>query len=95
MDVVPLLTALAEDAGKPLGQLHALWTLEGLGQINLEAITGAMNSADPYVVESAIRLAALLPSDQAVTLLPKLGGLAQGSEMVVQRELAASLGRIP
>ena len=95
VDVVPLLTALAEDAGKPLGQLHALWTLEGLGQINLEAITGAMNSADPYVVESAIRLAALLPSDQAVTLLPKLGGLAQGSEMVVQRELAASLGRIP
>lgn len=93
--VVPLLNALAADGSKPLGQIHALWTLEGLGQVNLEAITGALDSADPYVVESAIRLSALLSSDQAVTLLPKLGGLAQGSDLVVQRELAASLGRIP
>jgi len=93
--VVPLLNGLAADESKSLGRIHALWTLEGLGRVNLQAITGALNSDDPYVLESAIRLVALLPSHESMALLPKLKELSQRTEMVVQRELAASLGRVP
>ena len=52
----------------PLGQIHALWTLEGLGKINIQAITGALKAKDPYVLESAIRLAEMLPEKQTTSL---------------------------
>jgi len=93
--VVPALTALASDSTKPLGQIHALWTLEGLGEINIEAITGALKSSDPYVLESAIRLTELLSPNDALSLLPTFTDLESRSGLVVQRQLAASLGQIP
>jgi mono/diheme cytochrome c family protein/glucose/arabinose dehydrogenase len=94
-DVVPALTALAGDESKPLGQIHALWTLEGLGQLNSRAISAALTTSDPYAIESAIRLAELLSSEESVKLLPKFAELAHSSDLVIQRQLAASLGRIP
>ncbi|MFT5883202.1 MAG: mono/diheme cytochrome c family protein [Crocinitomicaceae bacterium] len=92
---VPSLTALASNSSKPLGQIHALWTLEGLGKINVSAIKGALKSSDSYALESAIRLAELLPANVALTLLPTLADLESRSDLVVQRQLAASLGRLP
>jgi len=94
-EAVPALTSLASDLSKPLGQTHALWALEGLGEVNISAIKGALKSSDPYVLESAIRLAELLPADEAATLLPILANLADQSGSVVQRQLVASLGRLP
>ena len=93
--VVPALTTLAHDAASPLGQLHALWCLEGLGAIHGAAIQGGLASADPFVVESAIRLSAQLPSPELAALLPTFRELSETGGMVVQRELAASLGRVP
>lgn len=93
--VVPALTALASDPTKPLGQIHALWTLEGLGKINLDAITGALKSTDPYVLESATRLSELLPASDSVALLALFTNLEKSAGLIVQRQLAASLGRIP
>lgn len=93
--VVPALTALASDTSKPLGQIHALWTLEGLGQVNSEAITGALKSTDSYVLESAIRLTELLPESDALSILPTLVSLADKPDLIVERQLAASLGQLP
>ncbi|NNM29799.1 MAG: c-type cytochrome, partial [Akkermansiaceae bacterium] len=89
------LTAMAADTRKPLGQIHALWTLEGLGAINREAVAGALRSDDPHVLEMAIRLAEHLPPDHAAGVLPRLRELAGRPELVVRRQLAASLGRLP
>lgn len=94
-EVVPALTTLAANSGSPLGQLHALWSLEGLGQVNAEAIRGGLTSGDPFVGESAIRLSALLSETERVALLPEFKRLASSGEVVIQRELAASLGRVP
>ncbi|MDG2399436.1 MAG: DUF1080 domain-containing protein [Akkermansiaceae bacterium] len=93
--VVPALNALAGDHSQPLGQIHALWTLEGLGRINLAAIKAAMASKDPYVLESAIRLVELVPSADLVKVMPMLEMLTANSDLVVQRQLAGSLGQIP
>ena len=95
ISAVPALTALAANTSKPLGQIHALWALEGLEKINLAAISGALKSNDPYVLESAIRLSERLPQDKAITLLPTLAELENSSDVVVQRQLAGSLGRLP
>lgn len=93
--VVPALTDLAANVRTPLGQIHALWTLEGLGAINLRAIEGAMASNDAFVKEAAIRLSELLPSEDAVSMLPAYENNSKNSSLVVQRQLVASLGRIP
>ena len=94
--VVPKLTTLASNPNHPLGQIHALWTLEGLGKINIQAITGALKAKDPYVLESAIRLAEMLPEKQTTSLLNHFSELANNStSAVIQRQLAATLGRMP
>ncbi|MFT5905069.1 MAG: mono/diheme cytochrome c family protein/glucose/arabinose dehydrogenase [Cryomorphaceae bacterium] len=93
--VIPALNALASDASKPLGQIHALWTLEGLGKVNLAAIIGALKSNDSYVLESAIRLTEQLPEIEAFAILSTLSELVSKSDIIVERQLAASLGQIP
>ena len=75
--------------------LFELTCFEGLGKINLSAIKGALKSADSYVLESAIRLTELLPSNEALNLLPTLADLESRSDIVVQRQLASSLGHLP
>jgi len=92
---VPALIAMASDATKPLGRIHALWTLEGLGALNAKVIAAAMDSKDPHTLETAIRLAELLPPGEVESLLPKLQALSIPPVMVVRRQLAASLGRMP
>jgi len=92
--VVPQLVALADDEGKSLGQLHALWALEGLGQVKLDHIAGAMASSDPYVLESAIRLSSLLSSEEREQLIATFELLAEHPSLVVQRALAGGLGQM-
>lgn len=94
-DAVPALTEMASQEESPLGQLHALWCLEGLGQLNEKAIRGGMSSGNPFVVESAIRLSAHLPQEKLVGLMPRFEHLASSNDPVIVRELAASLGRVP
>ena len=55
---VPRLRQLALVANNlaPLGRLHALWTLEGLGQLNLETLQTAIDDPDPKVRGSVLRL---------------------------------------
>ncbi|WP_425237641.1 DUF7133 domain-containing protein [Ulvibacterium sp.] len=42
--------------GNPLAQLHALWTLEGLGLAQPEVLLPALRSEDPKVAQTALRL---------------------------------------
>ncbi|MGK0201829.1 MAG: mono/diheme cytochrome c family protein/glucose/arabinose dehydrogenase [Planctomycetota bacterium] len=94
--IVPALNVLAADAQQPLGQIHALWTLEGLDAVNITAIDAALQSDNHRVVEMAIRLSEFLtePADVA-RLLTKFSELAMRTEIVILRQLAASLGNFP
>jgi len=53
--VIPELEKIVSE-GKPLAQLHALWTLEGLDYNELNAYREALGSKDPKVVQAALRL---------------------------------------
>ena len=55
---IPVLEPLKEMAssGKPLGQLHALWTLEGIGVEEPGAYLPGLASEDPVVAQAALRI---------------------------------------
>jgi mono/diheme cytochrome c family protein/glucose/arabinose dehydrogenase len=54
LSVVPALLALTAAHDRPLGQIHALWTLEGLQQLTAKAIHQALEARDPKVAVSAL-----------------------------------------
>jgi mono/diheme cytochrome c family protein len=63
--------------------------------VNATAIAAALRSDDPHVLETAIRLTELLIPAEAESMLTRLTELAARPELVVRRQLAASLGSVP
>jgi len=56
---VPLLERAARERPSALARLHALWTLQGLGQLDARLIEQALDDPEPGVRDNAIRLAEL------------------------------------
>ncbi|WP_158969628.1 c-type cytochrome [Paraglaciecola sp. L3A3] len=54
--VVPALKKLADDESNALAQVHALWTLEGLGVLDTNLLTELFNSKNSDVRVTAIRI---------------------------------------
>ena len=57
VDEVPAIRQLLRFSSSAKGRLHALWTLQGLGQITDEDLGRALADPDPGFLESAIELA--------------------------------------
>lgn len=55
-EVVPLLETVIRVGESPLGRLHALWTLEGIGYDDPEIYFEAIEDVDPFIQAAAIRL---------------------------------------
>ena len=53
--VVPALTELALRGKEPLGQIHALWTLEGLGALEASVVRAFLTSPDARLRAQALR----------------------------------------
>ena len=73
---IPSLIKMAENSASPMGRLHALWTLEGLGALKPELIQEALKDTVAGIRGNAIRLAELHLSsspDLAKTLLTLQG----------------------
>ncbi|MCG2459922.1 c-type cytochrome [Flavobacteriaceae bacterium F89] len=62
LSAVPDLEKIVSQ-GNPLGQLHALWTLEGLGHADPNAYKDALRATDPKVVQTALRILTAMVSD--------------------------------
>ncbi|MBI1374908.1 MAG: hypothetical protein GC159_19495 [Phycisphaera sp.] len=54
--VVPQLEQLARTGESPLGRVHAMWTLEGLGAVTPELIVEKLADKDPRVRMAAVRI---------------------------------------
>lgn len=74
-----LLQTIARNE-QPLAQIHALWTLEGLGKLNAAAITSALHAKDPKVIVSALWAASKLPAAEVKAAAPALTSLAPTTE---------------
>ncbi len=90
--IAPALRTFAATAANPLGRLHALWTLEGLGALDRDVIIKALSDADPRVLAAAVRLAEplLKAGDEAVTT--RVLALAGSLQPSIRLQVALSLG---
>jgi mono/diheme cytochrome c family protein/glucose/arabinose dehydrogenase len=86
---IPRLRKTVKKAS-PLGQLHALWTLDGLGALDSATRLAALNSADGRVRAAAIRL-----SEGGPDMLTALAGRTTDTSEKVRLQLALSLGTFP
>ncbi len=86
------LRKLAVDPGRPLGRLHALWALEGIGKLDRTLVAGALNDLVPGIRENAIRLSEPMLPDDALTT--NLLALAHDPDAKVRYQLLCTLGSI-
>ncbi|WP_162141575.1 PVC-type heme-binding CxxCH protein [Lunatimonas lonarensis] len=87
---IPSLLALAVDDANELGRLHALWTLEGMGQLTDKLIEDALQSASAGIRMNAVRLAeSRLPN--SLPLTKSLLALSADSDPQVRFQLMNTL----
>ncbi len=79
----------AVKCAEPLGQLHALWTLDGLGALDAATRLAAVDSADERVRAAAVRLCERDPSPAALAALARH---ATDPSEAVRLQLALTLG---
>lgn len=91
-NAAPALRKLARSAEDPRHRLHALWTLDGLSAVDGETLDAALADASPHVRAAAVRLAETKP-DRTARIGPQ-AGIFRDSNLVVIRQLAASLGAL-
>ncbi|MCI0621188.1 MAG: c-type cytochrome [Acidobacteria bacterium] len=90
---VPPLKSLFQQSASAVGRLHALWTLEGLKQLEPALIESALNDAEAGMRENAIRLAELHLKD-APALAVALLKLEKDPSPKVRFQLLCTLGFI-
>ena len=90
-EATALLERLFRESRSPLGRLHALWTLEGLGRLGPALVAEALGDEEAGVRESALRLAEpRLPGEAA--LGEKLLALVDDPDGQVRFQLLCTLG---
>jgi mono/diheme cytochrome c family protein/glucose/arabinose dehydrogenase len=91
--VVPALQKLATAGPEPLGRLHALWTLDGMGRLDQKTVEAALKDSQEKVRAAAVRLCEpFFKSEEKAEVLEKLLKLADDPSPDVQLQLALTLG---
>ncbi|HEY2942659.1 MAG TPA: c-type cytochrome, partial [Vicinamibacteria bacterium] len=90
--VAPLVR-LFRESPSPVGRLHALWTLEGMGQLEDALVVQALGDAEAGVRENAIRLAEPRLS-RSPSLVARLLALAEDPSPKVRFQLLCTLGSV-
>ena len=89
---VPLLTRLASNSPEPLGRLHALWTLQGLGVLDEELVVHALDDREAGLRENALILAEDFRFRQSTKLPSRILALANDPDSRVRFQAALTLG---
>lgn len=91
---VGALKVMAQTQQAPLGRLHALWTLHGMGALDEGLLAAALADEHPWVREHAARLSEPFLAESSL-LREKLVGLCDEPDGRVRMQLAFSLGEMP
>jgi glucose/arabinose dehydrogenase/mono/diheme cytochrome c family protein len=83
---------LISETATPLTKVHALWTLEGMGQLQPADVKVALASSDPNLQSQTYRVAETFSSTPAeAEIVPLVAGLKATSSAVLRQQIA-SLG---
>ena len=93
--VVPSLERLAATRADWRTRLHALWVLDGLESVGIDTVRGALKDSSPDVRAAALRLAERWLRAPNHAIAPEVLALADDTNWIVRRQLAASLGELP
>lgn len=89
---VPLLTKLLETSKSPLGRMHALYALDGLGALKESHVLRGMNDEEPWVRVHAIKLSEKFVKSRSSKLFKRLTELTADPSNLVRYQLAFTLG---
>jgi mono/diheme cytochrome c family protein len=92
VSVAGALQALARTGESPLGRLHALWTLDGLGRSEPALLREKLTDSDPRVRAAAIRMAEPFLTAGDADLIRDVARLAEDPDVEVVIQLVLSLG---
>ena len=93
--VAPTLKQLALTSPDYRTRLHALWTLDGLGEIDAATVEKALADKSVDVRASAVRLSERWLGEPASPLSAIVVKLGDDPNWMVRRQVAASLGMLP
>ncbi len=94
---IAALVALAFNPTNELARLHALWTLEGMNQVEAALLLKALEDQHPKVRAAAVRLAEPLlrvSSPETAQLRQRILALAEDGAADVRIQVALSLGEV-
>jgi len=86
------LMASGKKGASALGRLHALWTLEGLGVINKEILTGALTDTDPQMRRAAVWMSEPFIKQNDNEWIGVLGKMMNDESFDVKTQLLLSFG---
>ncbi len=90
---VPALRDMAVNHENHLARIHALWTLEGLGGLDLDLLEEALGDPEPWVAAHAIRVSEPWLRDNESRAVALVAGMAgNGAPRQVELQAALSLG---
>ena len=89
-EAIPVLRRAIAAGGRPEGQLHAMWTLHGLGGLDVETLLLLLGSDHPQLRRGAVRLAAPLLAEER-QINRALQKLVADPDPAVRFELALAL----
>ncbi len=87
----PALRRLLTESGSALTRLHALWTLDGLGELTPGYVTKALDDLDVYVRRDAVRLSGPMLKQHS-ELFNILAKLAHDDDIRIRFQVALALG---
>ncbi|MEO6527446.1 MAG: c-type cytochrome, partial [Gemmatimonadaceae bacterium] len=92
--VAPALRQLARSSADDRARLHALWTLDGLGEADVPTVQRALADSSAQVRAAAIRIAEPWLAQASHAMQERVLALASDRAPVVRRQLSASLGEL-
>lgn len=93
--VVPALTKLARTGAEPLGRMHALWTLDGLGATDPKLLADAFADPDERVRIGALRLSDSYLQRGDAVMIAKVEPLLKDKSLDVVVQAIDSLRWVP
>ena len=90
--VVPALVKMTQNSNSPLGRLHALWTLEGLGELRSDVIVSLLKDPEAGVRKNAIQLSEQFLDDPGIR--NALLALQDDTDAKVRFQLLCTLGSV-
>ncbi|WP_232824648.1 DUF7133 domain-containing protein [Algibacillus agarilyticus] len=95
--VIPALKKMAMSHQNPLARLHALWTLEGLGIIDIKLLRAKFNDQDSNVRVAAVRISEQLVTKKDNSIVKVWLSLLESAdiELAQQLYLSATYVKLP